>query len=59
MLEVLRRHRGVCFVLAAQLLSALGSWLLIVAAPYYVLQATHSASASAMAFAAESAQPCW
>jgi len=58
-LEVLRRHRGVCFVLAAQLLSALGSWLLIVAAPYYVLQATHSASASAMAFAAESAQPCW
>ncbi len=55
MLDVLRRHRDVRFVLAAQLLSALGSWLLILAAPYYVLQATHSASASAMAFAAESA----
>ncbi len=55
MLDVLRRHRDVRFVPAAQLLSALGSWLLILAAPYYVLQATHSASASALAFAAESA----
>jgi len=54
-LDVLRRHRDVRFVLAAQLLSALGSWLLILAAPYYVLQATHSAAASALAFAAESA----
>ena len=40
MLTVLRRYRDLRFVLAAGSLSSLGSWLLLIAAPYYVLDVT-------------------
>jgi MFS family permease len=53
--EVLRRYRDLRFVLSAQLLSTLGNWMLLVAAPFYVLQVTGSAAASGLTFVAESA----
>ena len=53
--EVLRKYRDLRFVLSAQLLSTLGNWMLLVAAPFYVLQVTGSAAASGLTFIAESA----
>lgn len=54
MLGVLRRYRDLRFLLTAEALSWLGSWLLLIAAPYYVLQVTHSALSSGLTFAVES-----
>lgn len=55
MLDILRRYRDLRFLLSAQLLSTLGNWMLLVAAPFYVLEVTGSAAASGLTFVAESA----
>lgn len=53
MFDVLR-VRGFAFLLAGNLVSNLGSWLLVVAVPYHVFQLTGSAGATGLTLAAES-----
>lgn len=53
MLDVLR-VRGFALLLGGNLVSALGSWLLVVAVPYHVFRLTGSVGATGLTLAAES-----
>lgn len=53
MLDTLR-NPGFRYLLAGNLISSLGSWLLVVAVPYHVFQLTGSATATGLTVAAES-----
>lgn len=55
MLTVLRRRRGVCYLVAAQVVSGFGDELLALALPFFVFELTGSVAAAGAVFAASTA----